>query len=127
MSSSEKLSQLQEMFIECIETVLNSDSAISDDKFEVIKDVHNKADMFTDQLQLLRRAMAQQEILCASKEDLLKTNIEVLKSKIRRKKQLISKSKVKFEEWKIRISSVQDTAVKSYVTGTQGQIREDRN
>ena len=49
---------------------------------------------FTEQLQLLRRELAQQEVLCGSKENTLRAEIEQLKTKIRRKKQLIAKSQV---------------------------------
>jgi len=104
--------------VECLETVVNNDSMISDDKHEVVMDIHNKADMFTEQLQLLRRELAQQEILCGSKENDLRAEIEQLKTKIRRKKQLIAKSQVKFEDWKKRLSAVEESAVKSYLALT---------
>ena len=52
---------------------------------------------FTEQLQLLRREVAQQEILCGSKENTLRAEIEQLKTRITRKKQLIAKSQVTTE------------------------------
>ena len=52
---------------------------------------------FTEQLQLLRREVAQQEILCGSKENTLRAEIEQLKTRITRKKQLIAKSQVRAE------------------------------
>ena len=45
MTSSENLAKLESIFVECLETVVNNDSLISDDKSEVIMDIHNKADM----------------------------------------------------------------------------------
>ena len=51
---------------------------------------------FTDQLHLLRRTVAQQEILCLQKEDILTAEIVQLRNKIDRKKQLIAKSQVCF-------------------------------
>jgi len=114
MTSSERLAKLEGVFVECLETVVNNDSMISDDKYEVIMDIHNKADMFTEQLQLLRREVAQQEILCGSKENSLRAEIEQLKTKIRRKKQLVAKSQLKFEDWKKRLAGVEESAVKSY-------------
>ena len=46
MTSSERLARLEGIFVECLETVVNNDSMISDDKYEVIMDIHNKADMY---------------------------------------------------------------------------------
>ncbi|KAL5264142.1 hypothetical protein ACHWQZ_G005277 [Mnemiopsis leidyi] len=114
MTSSENLAKLESIFVECLETVVNNDSLISDDKCEVIMDIHNKADMFTEHLHLLRRQVAQQELLCGSKENRIRAEIEQLKTKIRRKKLLIAKSQAKFEDWNKRLSLVEESAVKSY-------------
>lgn len=46
-SSSERLAKLESIFVECLDTVVNNDSMISDDnyKYEAAMDIHNKADM----------------------------------------------------------------------------------
>ena len=35
MASSERLTQLEQIFLECLESVINNDSLITDEKYEV--------------------------------------------------------------------------------------------
>jgi len=107
------LRQLEDCLTLCVNSVINCDSNSTENKAEIVSDIHNHAEKFSDQLGVIRRDLTQAELIHSTQDEKsrLHSEIAVLRDSLDKKKQLIKRAQDTFVQCKIKISQTQDKAI----------------
>lgn len=107
------LSQLEDCLTLCVNSVISCDSNSTENKGEIVSDIHNHAERFSDQLGVIRHDLTQAELIYSTQDERsrLQSEISVLRESLEKKNQLIKRAQETFVQYRSNISQTQAKAI----------------